>query len=148
MNNDFFLAVKSTLDKEAYDLSVSLGTQAADMDDTVKAQEILSKPDAAIIWQLISVDEVPLDPMYEVAFVIGAKTTNDSGNYDLLQFNSNVNDKFYKGARISVKDYSGASASAEEGYLFVTDVGLAPQQFENESGIRFLSILAKGVRII
>jgi hypothetical protein len=147
MNNDFYLMVKSTLDNLGYAMASALSAQAVDLDDRETADTKLTNTEPSVLWQLLGVSPAPLDPMYEVTFLIGAKTTRDPGSYKLVEFNSALNQTVHKGSGINIHDYSGASAGPQEGVLYVTDVDLAPQQDgDPTSGIRFMMVSCKGLR--
>ena len=146
---EFFMHVKSTLDRKGNDLVASTGADSgANLDDVVNTDEIFKSDDNTILWQLISVEEDPIDPLYMVEFAIGAKTTNDAGNYDLIAFQSQVNDLFHIGAIIDLYDYSTGTQTVKKGSLSITQGTLTPQEFDNESGIRMQVFSAKAFRMI
>src|SRR5210317_2121192 len=137
MNNDFYMVIKSTIDKLGNDLVASSGAdEGANLDDIQKVVEVFNATNNAILWQLVSAQELPRDPLYDVTFAIGGRTTNDSGNYDLIGLQNAINSVLHKGADIPLYDYSGAVKSVVKGSMFVTEAGLTPQEFDNESGLR------------
>lgn len=147
MNNEFYMAVKSTIDKLGSDMAAALSAAPVDLDDIDTTSDVLAGTTSVVLWQLLTVEETPKDPLYEVTFVVGAKTSRDPGSYQLIQFNATLNQTVFKGAEVAVYDYSGASQGALEGKLFVTAVELAPQQFDEHAGIRLMAITCKALRI-
>lgn len=146
---DFIMHVKSTLDRMGNDLVASTGADSgANLDDTVNVDDIFKSDDNTILWQLISVEEDPSDPLYIVQFAIGAKTTNDAGNYDLIAFQTQVNDLFHKNALVELYDYSQGDQSVKKGIMTITEAMLTPQEFDNEAGIRMQVFSAKAFRMI
>ena len=148
---DFYLGVKSTLDKIAVDLATSLGIGFVELDDTVNVEQRLTSTDDLVVYQLIGMDEAPTDPLWVINFAIGAKTTTDSANYDLASVLSAIKLVVKKGQSFVVKDYSGAAEDMdsfppeEQGYFYITNTAVDPQMFEGASGIRMLNVQAAGV---
>ena len=146
---DFFMHVKSTLDRMGNDLvTASSADSGANLDDTVNVDEIFKSDDSTILWQLVSVEEAPSDPLYIVQFAIGAKTTEDAGNYDLIAFQNEVNNLFHKNAIVDLYDYSQGAQTTKKGSMTITEAMLTPQEFDNESGIRMQVFAAKAFRMI
>jgi len=146
MNRDeFTLALKSTIDKYGVDLATALGvTKFLDLDDTANASTLLAGEDDAIVWQMHTLDESPIDPLYVVIFAVGAKTTTDASNYDMLGFISKVQDTFKKGSSIRIFNYSGASPGvALGGIMTIVQSGVEAQEYDKESGYRFVSVVAR-----
>jgi hypothetical protein len=148
MNQLFFLAVKSTIDKIGSDLAAAsaLGTKATDMDDYTATEEIFHSESSAVLWELSSMDEDPRDPMYSVVFNIGARTCNDAANYKLAKVLGEISSMLGKDLRIPIKDYSGAVASAPLGFLHIVKQQSAPQSFDRTSGIRMIQVTARALR--
>lgn len=144
----FELYVKSTIDRMAYDISVELGvTKLADLDDTVNLASILANDEPAIVWQLITLDPSPRDPLYQVQFGIGAKTTADPANYKMMSLVAAMQHNFEVGSRIVIKDYSTTTPpTTDKGYLTVTEAPLSPQEFDNESGLRMYTVTGRAMR--
>jgi hypothetical protein len=144
---DFQMAVKSTLDRIGHDLVTASGAVGGvDLDDTVNVDDILTNEDSLILWQLLSMDEYPRDPMYRVVFGFGGKTCKDPGNYSLVALQQAVSANLFKGAHIELRDYSGASPSEIKGSLTVTQASMTPQEVENDSGLRMFMFSAAGLR--
>lgn len=147
MPNDFTLALKSTIDKRGVELATALGVaNFVDLDDTANAAVKLQSPDDCIVWQFHSLDEDPVDPMYTAIFMIGAKTTTDPSNYTMMDFISQVKASFRTRGRIEIKNYSGAVAGPLLGDMYISQSGVEAQEFDKESGYRFVSVVAKAVR--
>lgn len=145
--SDFYLHVKSTLDKVVVDIAGSLGIGFVELDDTVNVEEALSSPADLVVYQMIGMSEAPMDPLWNVTMAIGAKTTTDAANYDLAAIISTIKDTFKKGRTFWVRDYSGTTAPVDNtGYWYITDVQVDPQMFDGASGIRMLNVRASAVR--
>ncbi len=148
--NEFTLALKSTIDKYGVDLAAALGvSKFVDLDDTTNASVILQGEEDVIVWEFATLDESPIDPLYTAVFSVGAKTTTDASNYDMLQFISTVQDTFKKGSTIQIYDYSGAVAGSDlGGTLTIVQSGVEAQEYDKESGYRFVSVVARVIREI
>lgn len=147
----FVLETKSTLDKIAKDLSVTMGIDYVDVDDTVNAAAKLTGVGSVLVWRFMSMEEDPMDPMYSLLFAVGVKTTSDPSNYDLLGFVSQIKATFKKGTWLDVLDYSTASVPdplTPEGSILFTDSGVDPQVMDRESGVRMLTVSAKCQRFV
>jgi len=145
---DFTLALKSTIDKMGVDLAGTLGVaDFLDLDDVVNASTVLQGETDAIVWLFSTLDENPVDPLYTVIFSVGAKTTSDASNYDMMQFISKVQATFKKKSTFKIYDYSGAAPDATlRGTMTVIQSGVEAQEYDKESGYRFVSIVAQVVR--
>ena len=144
---DFYVEVKSTIDKLAVDIATALGIDFVELDDTVNVDEKLASPDDLIVYQMVGMDEAPRDPLWNLTFQIGGKTTSDSANYDLADIIGAVRGTVNKGESIDVYDYSGiATPTVKEGYIYFSEVSVDPQAFEGASGIRMLAVSASVVR--
>ncbi len=143
--NEFTLALKSTIDKKGVDLAAALGVaQFLDMDDTTNASTILQGEEDVIVWQFATLDESPIDPLYTAIFSVGAKTSTDASNYDMLQFISSVQDTFKKGGNIPIYNYSGTVAGTTlGGTMTIVQSGVEAQEYDKESGYRFVSVAAR-----
>lgn len=144
----FELYLKSTLDRLAFEIAQELEVEdMADLDDTVNLASILSNDRPAIVWQLTTLDPAPRDPLYMVQFGIGAKTTSDPSNYKMMRLVSAMQHRFDIGTPITIRDYSGILPPSEvQGHLLVTNLSLAPQEFDNESGIRLYTVMGRAMR--
>jgi hypothetical protein len=146
------MSVKSTLDKIAVDIADGLGIGFVELDDTLNVEAAISSTADMIVYQMIGMDEAPMDPLWNVDFAIGAKTTTDPANYDLASILSTIKTTVKKGETIMVKDYSAEAypapltPPADVGYLYITDTRVDPQMFDGAAGIRMLAVKAAGVR--
>lgn len=146
---DFYVAVKSTVDKLAVDIAASLAIDFVEMDDTVNIDEKLASPADMIVYQMVGMEEAPRDPLWSLNIQVGGKTTGDSANYDLADIIAGIRVFISKGDYIDVMDYSGTVApTVKEGYIVFTDVAVDPQAFDGASGIRMLNINAGAVRTL
>lgn len=144
--SDFYLSVKSTVDKIAVDIANGLGIEFVELDDTVNVEQMLSSPRDLVVYQLVGMDPNPQEPLWSVNFAIGAKTTTDAANYDLAAILAAIKSVVSKGKSFDVRDYSGAQApTISDGYFYVVDARVDPQMFDGASGIRMLSVRAAGV---
>ena len=146
---DFYEVVKSTVDKLAVDIAVTLGIDFVELDDTVNVDEKLASSDDLIVYQMVGMEESPIDPLWTLNLQIGGTTTGDSANYDLAAIIGAVRQVVHKGATVGIYDYSGLSApTVKEGYAYFSEVAVDPQAFDGASGIRMLSASASVVRTI
>lgn len=150
LEQDFLMALKSTIDKLGVDLAAaqSPSLKFIDLDNTVKMQEMFDSEDDALVWEMQTLADTPADPLYTATFNIGARTVNDPANYDILSLAGKVKAIFKLGQKIDIYDYTGAVASAKGGTLIPTEVSVMVQQYERVSGIRMLTIVAKAQRLL
>lgn len=146
---DFYLYVKSTIDKVAIDLAGTLGIAAVELDDVTNVENALASPDDLILFQFVEMQPDPADPLYSLQFEVGVKTTSDSANYDLATLLSSVQDEVAMGDTFYVQDFSQVAApTQDEGYFYITGVQTDPQAFDGASGIRMQRVFAKAVRYL
>jgi len=150
LEEDFLKALKSTVDK----LGIDLGNEQSppvgfvDLDNTVKAQAMFDSDDDYLVWELLTLDDNPGDPLYTATFNIGARTVNDPYNYDILTLAGKIKKIFSIGASIDIYDYSGLTAGAKGGSMMPISVAVMAQQYERVSGVRMVTIIAKAQRLI
>ena len=149
--NDYLIHVKSTIDKTMMDLVASLsgqfpGLQGADVDNLTETDEVFKSEQPVLLWQFLTLQPSPRDPLYRVNFLVGAKTVSDKGGYKLANLSNELRKTFEVEERIEVGDYSGASPVLNTGYFLITENTFTPQQYDHMSGIRFFSITAVGAR--
>lgn len=149
--SEFYLQVKSTLDKVMMDLVNAWdnefpGLTGCELDDVTLTSERLGSPTPMLVWQLLNVTEAPRDPLYQIGFMVGAKTVSDAGNYNLAELWAKLNGAFLVETVIQIGDYSGATASLDKGYMVVKQTAGTPQQFDEQAGLRFISVSAVGAR--
>ena len=145
----FLQALKSTLDKQGYDLAVAQAPDIlyVDLDDPIQSTELFKGESSAIVLGSLVLHEDPRDPLYSFSFQMGARTVTDASNYSILSLSGQVNVLFEKGKRVSVYQYATVGAvGAVVGFMFITDVSVDDQMFERMSGIRLLTIQGKAVR--
>ncbi len=150
LEQDFLKAFKSTVDKIGVDLGLAETPQLGfiDLDNTVKANEMFASDDDYLIWEMLTLTDDPMDPLYTATFNIGARTVNDPANYDILTLAGKVKAVFKIGQRIDVFDYTGAVVSAKGGFMMPIDVSVMTQQYERVSGVRMITVTAKAQRLV
>ena len=148
----FLLSIKSTIDKAMYDVSEELRVsgvldiRTADLDDVQQTSEVLGGTMPAVVYQFQDAGEDPRDPLWMVNFMIGAKTTADSGNYELHRLHSKITSKFPVGSDFKIMNYAQDSSPGEiEGIATVVEMEVLPQQFDQQAGIRISRV---GVRVM
>ena len=142
----FYLAVKSTVDRKAYELAQALGLSAfLDLDDVLNVEEVMASEQSVLLWQLLSLTEEPRDPLYSMTMGFGVKTALDPSNYKLSTFVSQIRAVLPIGATIPVKDYSvpeGQSPGPDVGMICVVNSSVRPQEMDFHSGIRMYTVEA------
>lgn len=152
MSSDtFYLEVKSTLDKLMTDLipvlqAVDPNLSGADLDDFRQTDHILASSDASLVWQLVSLEQDPRDPLWEFKFYVGVKTTEDKANYNLAELMALAMKDFTVNNSFDIADYSGATASAKRGSATIIRHETNPQMFDHQSGIRLTMVCCKVIR--
>lgn len=149
------MGFKSTLDKLVNDLAIELSSaspaaqpvKAFDLDDSANEREWQAGGEHALCYQYTSLRESPRHPLYEAVFLVGAKTTDDAGNYAMTDLLTDLGDLFKSGDSFELFDYSeieeGQDPGESIGVLIVGDVDTGPQMFEKQSGVRMLQISGK-----
>ena len=146
---NFYLVVKSTIDKIAHDIATQHGIGAVELDDVTNVQQALASEDDLIMFQFVDMQPRPNDPLYELQFEIGVKTTSDSANYDLATLLSSVQDEVTIGDTFFVQDFSTTTPPTNDlGYIYITGVQTDPQAFDGAAGVRMQSVYAKAVRFL
>ncbi len=139
----FLISVKSTIDFQSKQIADAKSWSFGDLDSTDSYEAVMSEEGNCVVWEIGSFTEAPIDPLYDLEFFIGAKTVVDAGGYNSTSLLQDVLNSMAVGSSITVKDYSGAIASAETGLLFITSVEMEPQMFDKHAGIRMVRIAAK-----
>lgn len=139
----FALAFKSSIDKMVNDLAVSKDLKLVDMDDVTAVTDLLSSSKDALVWEFLTFDEAPKAPLYSFVFRVGARTTNDAANYNILSLVGDIKDIFTVGKSYDVMDYSGVVVGPKQGFMYVSDVRVEPQEYDKQSGIRTASVYGK-----
>jgi len=143
---DFTTAFKSTIDKLGNDLAVAESLKLIDLDDLALSSELMKSERDALVWEFLTFDTNPVDPLYSFSFRIGARTVNDAANYNILRLVDAVKGVFPVQSRGLVRDYSGAVAGPAVGTFFITDIRVDPQQYDKNSGLRMILVSGKSVR--
>lgn len=148
----FVMAVKSTIDKLAYDAAEAVITREVgdtspkviDLDNSTNVQELATSKNDHILMRFMYLDESPIDPLWDLEFYIGARTVNDAGNYSLMELVESFRSQVKKGADLVFYDYSGASPSDNRvGWGTVSDCTIEPHIFEGIAGIRLYRVRAR-----
>lgn len=145
---DFISYVKSTIDKVGVDIATTFGpdTKFMDLDNVVDMAEIATGDAGAIVWVMLSLAEAPMSPLYAVQFGIGAKTSLDGGNYNMVTLLDAVKAVMAKGKTITLKDYTpGGDGATPRGTMTITDVSVNEQLFDKASGLRLISVSGMAV---
>lgn len=147
----FFQSVKSTIDKLGVDLAKGFDPDLkfVDLDDTALNHEILTKGEDSIVWELATLEQDPIDPLYTIIFGVGARTMDDPSRYSMARILGEVSVIFTKGSSIDIFDFStDGDGVTKQGFMVITDVMVDPQMFDREAGIRLVMVTAKAVRAI
>lgn len=146
------LSIKSTIDKMMFDVTNDLlmdgvtDIRTADLDDVQQTSEVLGGDMPAVVYQFQDAAEEPRDPLWRVNFMVGAKTTADSGNYKLHRLHSRITSLFPVGSDFKIMNYAqDSSPSVVEAIATVVDTEVLPQQFDQQAGIRISRI---GIRVM
>lgn len=149
---DILMAFKSTLDRVVGDLAGQLSAAAPaanpvkffDLDDHDGMRQVQAGAEHALVYQYVTLAPEPRHPLYGCSFLVGAKTSNDEGNYDMTSLMVDVNERFDIGSHHDLMDWSGDKAPTDIlGSMMITDCAPSAQMFENQSGIRLFQITAK-----
>ena len=147
-----YMEAKSTLDFLMYQLLDKIQPEfpelkATDLDDVTRVAEVVGGTSPALVWKFGELEASPSDPLYTLSFYVGAKTTQDSGNYKLSDLLTHVSAQFAKDSSFEIRDYSGEPVSDVTANTFIVSSGIAPQQFDHQSGMRLLQVVGRLWRI-
>lgn len=146
--SEFALALKSTIDYYAKQIADARGLPFIDIASPEFDTAITESDQPAICWEFQTFSESPMDPMYQVDLSIGAMTMLDPSQYISLDITGDVAQRFRVGTTIPIMDYSGDTLPTERaGSLIINANGLAPQQSDKVTGIRFIGVSAKALRM-
>lgn len=148
------MAVKSTLDHWVGDIAISLSqggssanpVRAYDLDDPSWERQGAAGSEHALVYQYTNLSEEPIHPLYGFTFLVGAKTTDDTGNYGITDLLTALREKLCLMDSVDLYDYSGDADDPlgdRQGVMVITGVNTGPQMFEKQSGIRLLAVDAK-----
>jgi len=143
----FPLAVKSTLDKIAFDLANSASLNYLDIDGVLLEAALVESDQPALGWSLSTLADSPVDPMYYLEFEIGAITAIDPAQYQALDIIGLTRSAFKPGTDIPVFDYSGEVVGTQQlGVIHVTWAGVTPKQFDRAASLRMATVQAHALR--
>lgn len=144
-----WMIVKSTLDRLVNDTVAKIATATgnvvavSEVEDVTNFETVLKDGAPAVLYQLMRLNPNPRAPRFEAVFNIGAKTTDDSGNYVLSEILGELQELFKPGNRFDLRDYSEAGLeTVNHGGMLITDGDINPQQFDKQSGIRTIGCKA------
>lgn len=147
--DNFYLKVKSSIDKLAYDVASALSIGAVELDDVTNVEEDLAGDADLVVYQMVDLQPDPLDPLYSVQFEVGIKTTRDVSNFDMATLISTVQEMIEIDDTFYLRDYSGITLPTEDiGYMYITGTNIDPQMFDGASGIRMQRCGARVVRYL
>lgn len=155
MADDFPMQLKSTIDRlVALKAQALLGEhptlQWAEVDDMAQTDKVFKADTPALLWQWGQLREHPKAPLYACDFAVGAKTTNDPGNYILLKLLGEIRDVFATDADYRVFDYTMPATEpadiTDRGVIRICSNEIDEQGFDRQSGVRYAVIRAAVVK--
>lgn len=147
---EFAKQVKSTIDYVGATVGLNYiggAVDVVDMTGDVNVEELLKSTAPAILWELNTLDEAPRAPMWDISFLIGAKTSKDNAGTERMSLLEAVRDVIQVGKDLNVHDYTGAVAGPRVGLLHITSVGIDPSQGDRFSGMRLIAVRGKGLEL-
>lgn len=152
----FYTSVKSTIDfigstiaARIMDKYPTIVMKAIGMDATTGVTEELSSDNPAIVWSLQSFLEAPVDPLYELVFMIGPKTVNDVSGELMAVLVGEVQNYLPSRTWFDIKNYSGETVSEEDGERargYVVGTRIEEQVYDNQVAMRMAVVAVKVVR--
>ena len=143
----FSLHLKSTIDFHAYNLATAKSLPFLDLAAASIDPAITESDQPAICWTFDDIQEFPIDPMWAASFDIGAMTMLDPSQYISLDIVGAIADAFKIGTSIDIYDYTGDTMPTEAtGTLTVVSCGVAPQQQDKVTSVRFVRVSVRAVR--
>ncbi len=146
----FTVALKSSIDKILVDIALAEGVEFVDLDDAVNTEALFKTQKDAIVWEFNVLQESPRDPLYAAAFNVGARTVEDSSNYDILKLSGALGEVFKEGNSIDIYDYTPETGPLGDkgGYFMVSEITMNPQLYDRMSGIRMITVSGRAVRTL
>ena len=147
MGQDISLALKSTIDKMLLELATSKGYGFFDLDGIYQDTGSINTLSPAIAWSFQVWAESPRDPLWEMSFEAGARTSEDLSQYDSMRIAGEVISLFTAGTDFEIFDYSlEVEGTTPLGRLWVTNSMVVPVVFSDSSTLRMGNIQAKVLR--
>jgi hypothetical protein len=144
---DISLAIKSTIDKRLFDLATEKSYGFFDLDGIYQDTGSINTLAPAVAWSFQVWAENPKDPMWEMHFEAGARTSEDLSQYDSMRIAGEVISLFPSGEDFEVFDYSGALVGTTPlGRVFITHSMVVPVVYSDSSTLRMGNIQAKVLR--
>lgn len=147
----FSEAVKSTIDRQAYELSLVIPDieEIVCLEGQMNLDEILYSDEDTLISSFMYLSEQPRDPLYSCTFGIGCKTGKDVGGYRLARNVSRILETLRKGTTIQIMDYTEEVEPVENlGSMFISEAEIEPQEDDKEHGVRFVIFQASVISAI
>jgi len=129
-------------------LSLNLGIQYVDLDDTTTTPKILGSADPALVFEMGNLEGNPMDPLYAGNFHVGARFSDGPGNYELLQFTGAVEELFQVGFRIEVFEMFDVALGPLVGIVIPGHTEVVPQTYDLLSGFRMVSVPFSAQRLL
>jgi len=146
--DNFLLAVKSTLEKRVKAFADSSSLLYVDLDDKTQTETVLGTNQPALVLLMGNFDTDPIDPLYAGSFHVGARAVDDPSNYALLGNTGKVAELFPIGGRIEVFDESDVIQGAFVGVLVPGEQGVDIQTYDLLSEFRLVAIPFKAQRLL
>lgn len=145
--DNFPLAIKATLDFLVRRLADENNCEYVDLDDVSSIEVALQSSKPALAWSLLSIAPTPRDPMWQVEFLVGGKTSHDPAQYDSMRLVSLVTQLFRVHETFDVLDYSGVDVpDTVLGDLQVETVGILPADGDQTSSRRPVRVQCNALR--
>jgi hypothetical protein len=146
---DISLALKSTIDKRLLELATEKGYGFFDLDGIYQDTGSINTLSPAVAWAFQVWAESPKDPMWEVSFEAGARTSEDLSQYDSMRIAGEVVSLFPSGEDFEIYDYSLAVAGTTPlGRVFIIHSMVVPVVFSDSSTLRMVNVQAKVLRYL
>jgi hypothetical protein len=144
----FMLAIKSTLDTLMVELAAVKSVPYLDLDDTTKTPDVLGKNEPALIGEFGTLEESPIDPLYNGSVRVGARTCDDPANYKILELAGTLNDKFSRGSVIPIFEMFGSVPGPKVGTMTITSTEVVEQNYDVLSNFRLMNVTFRAQRLI
>jgi hypothetical protein len=154
----FYLSVKSTVDALTAQIAAEAASVYPDiqallqpLDTSAAGAQVATGDGPALVWSLQQFAPSPRDPLYQILFMIGVRTTSDPNGETLANLLSVVQAELPIGFRFDIKNYSGETVSeepGETGTAYVRGISVQEQLYDGQAAMRMISVAAAVVRDI
>lgn len=158
MSPKFYLAVKSTVDALTAQIALAAANDYPDiqallqpLDISAAGAQVATGDAPALVWSLQNFSPSPRDPLFQILFMIGVRTTSDPNGETLANLLSVVHSEIPVGFRFDIKNYSGETVSelpGETGTGYVRDISVQEQLYDGQAAMRMISVAAAVIRDI